>query len=73
MDVALAGISLAFLIRVVVLESKKTILDLVLPFTIFLVLGILYFLNKKTTAIKHYFHTVVVPLVGLLTAKKTLE
>jgi len=49
LDVALTGISAAFLIRVVLLESRNTILDLVLPFTIFSLIAILYFVNKKSS------------------------
>ena len=59
--------------RVVVLESKNTILDLILPFIIFLLIAILYILNKRTTSLKHYFHVIVIPLVGLLTARKTIS
>lgn len=73
LDVALTGISAAFLLRVVLLESKNTVLDLVLPFTIFFVIACLFFMNKKTEKIKHYFHLIVIPLVGLLTARKTIS
>ena len=73
LDVALTGISAAFLMRVVILESKNTILDLILPFIIFLLIAILYIINKRTTSLKHYFHVVVIPLVGLLTARKTIS
>lgn len=70
---ALTGISAAFMIRVVLLESRNTILDLILPFTIFFVIAILYFVNQRTSKVKHYFHAVVVPLVGLLSARKTMS
>ena len=73
LDVALTGISAAFLVRVVVLESKNTILDLILPFVIFLLIAMLYILNKRTTSLKHYFHVAVIPIVGLLTARKSIS
>ena len=72
MDVALTGISAAFLLRVLILESKNPILDLILPFVILIVIATLYFINKRTTSMKHYFHIVVV-LVGFLTARKTIS
>jgi hypothetical protein len=71
-DVALLGISIAFMLRVVLMESKNTILDLVLPFVIFCVISTLYFVNKNTKKMMYYFHACVIPLVGLLTARKTI-
>lgn len=73
LDVALTGISAAFLVRVVVLESRNTILDLILPFVIFLLIAALYILNKRTTSLKHWFHIAVIPIVGLLTARKSIS
>ncbi len=48
LDVALTGISAALLFRVLILENKNTILDLILPFAIFLLISILYMINKNT-------------------------
>ena len=73
LEVALAGISTAFLLRVLILEIKNTILDLILPFTIFMLISILYMINKNSSVLKHYFHISVIPMVGLLTAKKTIN
>lgn len=72
-DVALTGITAAFLLRLLVLESKDAILDLILPFIIFVFIACMFFVNKRTTLLKHYFHGFVVPIVGLLSARKTIS
>lgn len=48
-------------------------LDLILPFVIFSLIAMLYILNKRTTSLKHYFHLAVIPIVGLLTARKSIS
>jgi hypothetical protein len=73
LDVALAGISAALLFRVFILENKNTFLDLILPLTIFLLIFILYMINKNTKFLKHYFHIMVIPMIGYLTARKTIS
>jgi hypothetical protein len=73
LDVALSGISAALGLRIVILDRQNIILDLILPFIIFILIATLYFINKKTTSLKHYFHIVVIPIVGLLTARKTIS
>jgi len=55
------------------LESKNPILDLILPFVIWSLIATLYFINKRSTSLKHYFHIFVIPVVGLLTARKTIS
>lgn len=72
-DIALIGISAAFIFRVIILSSKNAILDLILPFVIFSFISLLYYINKKTTQMKHYFHMICIPIVGLLTARKTIS
>ena len=47
-DVALTGISAAFGLRLLIMESKNYILDLILPFAIFLFISGMYLLNKRT-------------------------
>jgi hypothetical protein len=32
-----------------------------------------YYLNKNTTQIKHYFHIIVVPVLGFLSVRKTIS
>lgn len=59
--------------RVVLLESRNRILDLILPFVIFSFIGLLYFINKRTDKFKFYFHSVALPIVGLLSARKTIS
>jgi len=49
LEVAIIGISAAFLLRVVILDRKNLILDLILPFVIWTFVAILYIINKKTT------------------------
>ena len=72
LDVALTGISSAFFLRVIILESKNYYLDLILPFLIMVLILALWVTNKRWKELKHYFHAVVVPIVGLLTARKTI-
>ena len=59
--------------RVVLLESKNTILDLILPFCIFSFIGLLYIINKRTDKFKFYFHSIALPFVGLLSARKSIS
>jgi tellurite resistance protein TehA-like permease len=72
-DVALTGISAAFVLRLLILESKNAILDLILPFVILSFISLLFFINRRTDKVKHYFHGIVVPIVGLLSARKTIS
>lgn len=72
LDVALTGISSAFFLRVIILESKNYYLDLILPFLIMVLILALWVTNKRWKELKHYFHALVVPIVGLLTARKTI-
>lgn len=72
MDLALAGISAAFFIRVMILENRNALLDLILPFMITCFIAIVFVINKKSKSFAKYFHAIVTPLVGLLTAQKTL-
>lgn len=71
-DMALTGISAAFVYRIIILQSQNALLDLILPFVIFLFIAILYQVNRQTGLMKHYFHVVCIPVVGVLTAKKTI-
>ena len=70
---ALTGISAAFILRIIILESKDIILDIVLPFTIFAFISGMYLINKRTKSMKHYFHRFVIPIVGVLSARKTIS
>ena len=58
LDVALTGISSAFFVRVIILESKNYSLDLILPFVIMVLILALWVTNKRTNKLKHYFHMV---------------
>lgn len=55
------------------MNVNKTMLDIVLPFAIFSFIAIIYILNKQTTVVKNYFHALVIPLVGLLSARKSIS
>lgn len=74
-NMALLGISLAFMARIIFLQQWQTdaINDLILPFVIFAVIGFLYWVNSRTTQMKHYFHIFAIPLIGLLTSMKSLQ
>ena len=48
LDMALAGISSAFFLRIMVLESKNALLDLILPFTILAFISFIYLVNKQS-------------------------
>lgn len=72
-EMAIRGITIALLYRLVVLQKAKNVnLDLFLPIGIFLVILIAYYINKQTSWMKHYFHILFIPIVGMLTAKKTI-
>lgn len=73
MDVAITGITVAFMLRVVMLKSQNTVLDLVLPFVIFFFIAVIYYVNKVSTLVKHFFHPFVIPAVGFLSARKTIS
>jgi hypothetical protein len=70
---ALAGITVAFVFRILILRSSNAILDLILPFVIMMFIALVYYINKNTNQMKHYFHIVCIPLVGLLSARKTIS
>jgi hypothetical protein len=70
---ALGGIIVAFVFRILILRSSNAILDLILPFVIMMFITLLYYINKNTNQMKHYFHIICIPLVGLLTARKTVS
>ena len=72
-EIAMSGITAAFIFRIIILSSQNAILDLILPFIIFIFITLAYYINKKTTQMKHYFHMIVIPFVGLLTARKTIS
>lgn len=71
-DMALTGISAAFIYRLIFLPHPNAWLDLIYPFIIFLFVFIMYYVNYSTGQMKHYFHVVCIPIVGILTAKKTM-
>ena len=73
MDVAITGITIAFMLRVVMLKSQNTVLDLVLPFVIFSFIAFVYYVNKVSSHVKHFFHPFVIPIVGVLSARKTMS
>lgn len=52
LDFAIIGISVAFIMRVVLMNIEKTMLDLVLPFIIFSVIATVYTLNKMNNKVK---------------------
>jgi hypothetical protein len=56
-----------------VLESKNALLDLILPFTILAFITLIYVINKQSKQFVKFFHVIVIPLVGVLTAKKTIS
>ena len=45
-DMALTGISAAFVYRMIILQSRNALLDLILPFVIFLFIAILYQVHR---------------------------
>jgi phosphate starvation-inducible membrane PsiE len=45
---ALAGVSGAFFIRIMILESKNALLDLILPFAILALIALIYLINKQS-------------------------
>ena len=67
------GIILAFIYRMLFLQSVNTILDMILPFVIMMLISFLYQFNKRSPQLKHYFHVVVIPIVGMLSAKKSIS
>lgn len=74
MDTSIMGISLAFMFRVVFMNINKTVLDIVLPFCIFSFILIVYWLNKiMGSVVKRYFHAFFIPMVGILTARKSIS
>ena len=73
LDVALVGIIFAFGYRMLFLQSVNTSLDLILPFVIMMLISFLYQFNKRSPQLKHYFHVLVIPLVGMLSAKKSIS
>lgn len=72
LDMAIVGIVTVFLFRVVCIETKNTLNDLILPFSIFMLIAMLYFGNKRTTVMKHYFNVFLIPGAGLLSAFKSI-
>ena len=68
----IVGIVSVFLFRVVCLEARNTLNDLILPFAIFMLIAILYFANKRTISMKHYFNVLLIPGAGLLSAGKSI-
>lgn len=68
LDVALIGIIFAFMARILFFHKQNHILDLVLPFVIMVLIIFLYLFNKRWPVLKHNFHVVVIPVVGLLSA-----
>jgi hypothetical protein len=45
----MAGITAAFIFRVIILSSQNAILDLILPFVIFMFIALAFYINKSTT------------------------
>ena len=72
-DMALLGISMAFLFRIIFLWQIDAMLDLILPFIIFCFVGFLYWVNSRTSQMKHYFHICAIPAVGALTLMKSIK
>lgn len=69
---AVTMITIAFVARVVLMNSGDIMLDLVLPLGVTVTIVVLYCINKYTTQMKHYFQIFAVPLIGFLTARKSL-
>jgi hypothetical protein len=44
---ALAGITVAFVFRILILRSSNAILDLILPFIIMMFIALVYYINKN--------------------------
>jgi hypothetical protein len=58
--------------RIVMFTNDNAVLDLKLPGCIFLFMLIMHVINKNTSQMKHYFHIFAIPIVGILTACKSI-
>lgn len=66
------GIVMVFCGRILFLRIRDPMLDFILPLAILVVVCGVYYVSKKTTQMKYYFHVCVIPVVGLLSAKKSV-
>ena len=75
LDICISGQFIVLISRIVFMNNPdKSTLDVVLPFTIFMLIASVFALNKQKADIIHnYFLSLISPIIGVLVVFKTIN